>query len=522
MKKTSLLIVFAAFSIITIAQNKIIESVANIKSVTIYNSSAEINYQKEMLLPKGKSTVIFTNLTPFIVENTFNVSLSNPAVDIITVTEKINYVKEKNEHDDVIAYLRDSVNLMKSKLGLLKSTTEALRMEKSLLFKDESLGGVSKGVPVAEIEKASTFFNKRYIEINETLFRLTEKEKVLNKNLLKYNKQINELSANTMKAASEIMITVFNPSPQKVKFSFKFLTPKGGWAPAYDCKYEGPGNPIKFIFRANVFNASGKAWENVEIKLSTASPTTGFDTPTLKEKKGNKLPIKNDGEVKFKNIEVRNTVAEYSIKHNYTIPSDSKPYLIDVNSYQMKASYHYLLIPKVDPFGFLIANIPDWNKYDLIPGTTNIYNKGSYMGKTFLNTYAENDTLSLYLGKDNNIIAVKKEKNSNNQQKIIGNYYVDKAAVNIVVKNNSSETLSIKLLDQVPVFKIGEKIKFNLHDVEQADYDNKEGSLTWNFKLSQNESKIIDYKFEIKIPKNDIGDYKPRKRRFRTISSPSF
>ena len=167
----------------------------------------------------------------------------------------------------------------------------------------------------------------------------------------------------------------------------------------YDCKYQGPDKPIKFIFRANVFNASGTAWTNVDVKLSTASPMQGFSAPSINDRGGRKV-ASADGKVKFRTIQVSNAIATYDIKHKQSIPSDSKPYLMDVNSFEMKASFHYLVIPKLDPFGFLMAKIPDWNQYNLIPGTTNVYNKGSYMGKTFLNTYSDNDTLALYLGKE--------------------------------------------------------------------------------------------------------------------------
>ena len=522
MKTITILFALITASGMAVGQNKVVSARADIKSVTVYNSSAEVNYQKELLLPKGKSTIVFTDLTPFIVENTVNVSLSNPDVDIVTVTEKINYLPEKKNDDARLETLKDSIDRIGVDLGLLCSVTEALQVEKGLLFKDESIGGVSMGVAVAEIEKASVFFNQRYTAINTQLFQLSEREKLLKERLARYNNQVEQLSSATSRAASEISITVTNPAEKKVVFSFKFLTLKAGWAPVYDCKFEGPENPINFIFRANIFNASEVPWEDVEINLSTASPTTGFDTPSLNGTDQGTSNLNHAGNVKFKEIQVRNTVSEYHIKHNYSIPSDSKPYLVDVSTYQMAANYYYLLIPRIDPFGFLMANIPQWNQYDLIPGTTNIYNNGSYMGKTFLNTYTENDTLSLYLGKDNNIVGVRKEVNTNNQQKLIGNFYFDKSAINITVKNNTMETLKIQLLDQVPVFEIGEKIKFNLGGVEQAEYDNKQGILEWEFELAPNGSNMVDYHYEIKIPKDEIGYYKPRKRRFRTISCPSF
>ncbi len=526
MKNLFSLTIASAIAFNSFGQGKEIEINAEIKSVTIYNSSAEINYQKEVFLPEGNSTIVFTNLSPFIVENTVNISTLDPSVDIITVTEKINYTKERKEQNQKVGHLHDSISNIKTELGLLKCKVDALKMEKDLLFrdKDESIGGVSKGIAVAEIEKASVFFSKRYYEITKELFESSEKEKGWTENLNKYNSQISELSVNTLKASSEIQVAVNNSSKKNVTFVFKFLTAKGGWAPVYDCKYLGADSPLKFVFRANVFNASGTSWENVDITLSTASPTSGFNAPSLNSKNNNRPSghAQNEGSVQFREVQVSNAIAEYSIKHKYTIPSDSKPYLIDVSSYSINASFSYLLIPKLDPFGFLMAKIPDWNKYNLIPGVTNIYNKGSFMGKTFLNTYSENDTLSLYLGKDKNIQSIIKEVSSDNQKNIIGNYYVDKTIINISVKNNSAEKLNVQLIDQVPVFKEDEKVKFNLQNIDLAVYNKNEGILIWNFSLAQKENKAIDYKYEIKAQKNDINDYKPMKKKFRMVTCPAF
>lgn len=523
MKKIYSFILLISIATLAFGQEKEMEISAEIQRVTIYNSSAELTYHKVVALPPGKSTLIFTDLTPFIVDNTINVSASKQDVDIITITERINYVRERKAQNDKINSLLDSINRAESELGLLRCKTEALSMEKGLLFKNESIGGVAEGVAVAEIEKASAFFSKRYYELSTELYKLTLRDKMLQHNLSKYQYQIKELSSNTSKPSSEIQVTVINPTAKNVEFTFKFLTSKAGWAPAYDCKYQGAEKPINFVFRANVFNASGVNWDNIDIKLSTASPTAGFNTPSIATKKIEEKgkSVNDGGEVKFREIEVSNAIAEYDIKHKYSIPSDSKPYLVDVNTFEMNAQYYYLVIPQVDPNGFLMAKIPDWNKYNLISGTTNIYNRGSFMGKTFLNTNVENDTLNLYLGKDNNIQSSKKEVNSSNQHTIIGNYQVDKSAITISVKNNSSEKLNIQLLDQVPEFVDNEKIKFNMQGAEEAVYIKETGLLTWNFNLSQNENKTIDYKYEIKTPKNTPG-YVMQRKRMRVILCPSF
>ncbi len=521
MKNLLLTVSAIVFSFVINAQNNDIEVAAKISHVTIYNSSAEINYKKEINLLRGKTTLIFTDLTPFIVDNTVNLKISNPDVDIMTVTEKINYTKERKNNDAIINSFQDSVSFLKNEIGLHNCKVEALKMEKSLLFKDESIGGVSKGISVAEIEKASIYFNKRYAELSTELYKLVEKVKLLQLKSEKFTSQINELAINTATSTSEIIVTVTSSTAQTVVFDFSFLTDKAGWAPIYDCRYQGANTPIKFIFRANVFNATGTTWDDVAIKLSTSNPMAGFNTPSLNNK--NSTPKESVNGIEFREIQVNNSIAEYDIQHKYSIPSDSKPYMIDVNTFEMIAEYNYLLIPKLDIYGFLMAKIPNWNKYNLIPGTTNIYNKGSYMGKTFLNTYTENDTLSVFLGKDNNIQAVRKEISTNNSRNIIGNYFNEKSEISIFIKNTSSESFKIEVLDQVPVYSDKDKEKLTVQNIEKAIYNNKDGLLTWNVKINSNEVSVIDFKYDVKIPKDEIySGYKMNPQKFKTISCPSF
>lgn len=506
-----------------LAQNKDLHVTLPITNVIVYTSSSEVFHTGQVAIPKGESRIVFSDLTPHIIENTINIfNLSND-IEIISVTEKLNYLKERKKEAEQIKSIRDSVAIIENELGLLKCQTDALTAEKDLLFKNESIGGVSSGVSVSEIEKASIFYNKRATDINTSLFKIYSKEQQLSKRLENLTKHLDEITANTQKATSEVWITLKSSESKTIDFKLKYLTSECGWSPVYNCRYNGLSNSLSFVFRANVFNATGISWENVDIKLSTANPTSGFEIPSLKEKNKSVSKVKSTkNEVRFDEIQVPNAIFEYDIKNKYTIPSDAKPYLIFVNDIEMKADFHYLAIPKIDQFGFLLADIPSWNNYNLIPGILHIYNKGSYMGKTFLNTNTDNDTLRMYLGKDNSIQISIKERMVLNKKVLIGNYYVEKNYITIHIKNSGSEKVDVQLLDNVPVFDIDDKIKFSINNIDGADFNKQEGLINWDYNLNPEESKVIDYRYEIKIPKNDIGKYMPAKRRFRTISSPSF
>jgi hypothetical protein len=518
--KTVLLMLFFGLGTKPIAQNKEIEVKAELKSVTLYNAAADVFCASDLQLKKGRTTIVFTELTPFIEQNSIELSLSNSSVEIISVTEKINYVKERIDNNKKVTNIQDTLNRLKKEIGLLSVKKEAYSLEKKLLFKDESIGGVSKGVNVSEIEKASAFFSKRYIELSMELFEIEKKEAELNDIIRRNEMQLNQ-QAIPSKSISEIIVVVQCEVDTKTTIQFKYLTSKAGWAPLYDCKFGGTQQELKFIFRANVFNASGTDWNNVELTLSTATPLRAFTSPTQAMGQSNNVSGKVTG-VNYKDVQVSNAITSYVIKNTNTIPSDSKPYLVDVNQYDFPAQFHYLVLPGIDPYGFLMSKIPNWNQHNLMPGTMNVYNRGSYMGKTFLQTYTDNDTISIFLGKDNNIQTQRKETNNIDKNLIVGNYYFDKSDISISLKNTSKDNVKIEMWDLVPIIGDDEKLKLNIQDVLQAVHDKKQGLLIWNFELASSESKTIDYKYEIKIPKPDFGSYKPRKKSYRTISCPSF
>ena len=507
--------------LLSFSQNKI-ETNADISSVTIYSSSAEINYTKNISVKKGKNIIVFSDLTPFIAENSINVTIIDKSINIITVTDKINYLKDNTNNR--ISEIEERIKENKNNIELIENKSEALEMEKSLLFKDKGIGGVANGVAVSEIEKASQFFHKRYSYLNNELFELKKQKNDFLLQNKKNNLQINEEVTNSNENISEIIIVLNSPSNKSINIDFSFLTYNAGWAPLYDIKYFGPDKDLKFIFRANVFNASNTDWENIQIKLSTASPTIGFTLPTLNKnsKENNKQLSYQNENIEFRTVQTNNAITEYEVKYEYTIPSDGKPYLLDVSNITMPSKFSYIIIPKLDNNGFLMANIPNWNKYNLISGTTNIYNNGTYLGKTFLNTNTTNDTLKIYLGKDNKIEAYRNEVIVEQARKFIGNSFIDKTTVNFTIKNNYNKLVKIELIDQVPVFSESDKVKMDISNIYYAIYKKTDGSIVWSFSVNANESVKRDFKYSIKAPKENLELVRMKKRRLRAISCPKF
>lgn len=90
----------------------------------------------------------------------------------------------------------------------------------------------------------------------------------------------------------------------------------------------------------------------------------------------------------------------FNIEGEHTIPSSTREYLADIKQTILEASYLYQSVPKIDAKAYLIARIKDWEGLKLIEGEVNVYQNGTFTGKTYLDPLAAGDSLELSLGPD--------------------------------------------------------------------------------------------------------------------------
>jgi hypothetical protein len=230
-----------------------------------------------------------------------------------------------------------------------------------------------------------------------------------------------------------------------------------------------------------------------------------------------KLPAQQKDQVKYSEIQVSELSVEFDIKNPYSIPSDSKPYLVDVTTYNLPATYRHFAAPKIDRDAFLLARITGWEDLNLVEGVANVYYAGAYVGRSYINTQSTDDTLNLSLGRDRKVVITRTKMKDLTSTKFIGTTRKEVSAFEIVVKNNSKSPITIEVNDQIPVSRQGD-ITVEAIETSKAELDPATGKLKWNFTLQPDEVKKIQLEFSIKYPKNKSV----KKQKFRTVSCPSF
>jgi hypothetical protein len=197
----------------------------------------------------------------------------------------------------------------------------------------------------------------------------------------------------------------------------------------------------------------------------------------------------------------KQTSVNFEIKTPYSIKSDNKSYSVDMEVYELPASFQYFCVPKIDQTAFLIAHVVDWEKYNLLEGEANIFFEDTYVGKTLLDTRAASDTLQISLGPDKNVMVSREKQKDFTTKQFIGNKKEETRSWKTSVKNNKNQPINMIVLDQVPVSTL-EEIEVEVQLISGAKHNTETGEIKWEFMIEPKAKKEFEWRYSVKYPKN--------------------
>lgn len=556
MKKLLFFLIGQTIGYYAIAQNDATQTITSpVESAIIYLYGAEVTHSQQVNLTAGRNNIVFVGLSPKLVSKSIQVNIGNN-VSILSISDAINYMANQKESSR-IKQLKDSSVLINDALKNINYEMDAYNTEKNMLLKNQSIGGNEKGVPVAELKLASDFYRNKIKEINAELFRLEKKQTQLNEANYKITQQLNEFNAKNNQPTAEISILVTSPVKTTATIDLKYVVLDAGWAPSYDLKAEDVNQPIELKYRAKVFNNTGIDWNNIKIKLSTSDPSKSAAKPELtawnldfvisngyKARRispayeSNSTIQSNEGyiqnapssynfdkkelekgktkqqPIEFEEIQVSELSAEFDIKTAYTIPADSKPYIVDVTEYKLPATFKHYSVPKIDRDAFLLARITGWEDLNLVEGPANVYFSGTYVGQSYIYTRSTDDTLDLSFGRDNKVLVTRTKIKEYSSKKLIGNNTKETFSFEMVIKNNRKTPIQIDLEDQLPISTKSD-ITVETIETSKAEFDSKTGKLTWAYTLQPGEVKKVILTFAVKYPRNATINSQNTKKQYR-------
>jgi hypothetical protein len=608
MKRIAFLFI-AFFSLsLTAQEKKEIVQKTTVSDVTVFIKGAQVVRKTTLNLPVGKSTVRFSNLSPYIDAKSVQVKVDGEVM-VLSVNHQLNNnnnVKQTGEIEKQVQQIND----LAEKIKLEQTTKEIIEEELAFLRDNKKIGG-NEGIDFTNLKATSTYYGERIAALRMKEIEVDKKIKSLSDEKSATERKIAAFGMIKPEPTGEVLLVVDAMKALNVPVELSYYVDNASWHPSYDIRAKNISEPIELVYKANIMQNTKEEWINVKLKVSSVNPNLGNVAPKLKTYRLNyytqppryddnnfsnqvkgrvtdnsgdvligasitikgstigtmtdldgnfslalpsgggnllvsyigyesrTLPVSNNfmhivleesqaalseivvtgyGAQKQKSVtgaskqsssaknvplpvvQVENTTSvEFEIKTPYTILSENKNTTVEMERYQLPAEYEYYCVPKVNKDAFLLANISDWEQYNLLEGEANIFFENTFIGKTILDVRYVSDTLNISLGRDKSVSVQREKVKEYTARKFLGSKTETTRDWKITVKNNKRQPVSLVLLDQIPVSTLQE-IEVNPEILSNGELEKESGEVKWKITLPPTEKKEIELKYKVKYP----------------------
>ncbi len=507
----------------------------NIGHATVFLSGAELISTSRVTLAKGENEIKFSNVAGNVNDKSIVVNATNGVV-VESVTFQNNFLATDNVSPKA-KELKDSIEQLTVSRQPIANKIATLNELITIIQANRKSGTEKSGASVAELQKLLELVNAKMENYLNDRNKQEALLKKLDDRIARIKLQLDEEQKKNYQPGGQLLVKFYSTESTSSNITITYIVPNAGWSPTYDIWADDVHSPVKFYYKANIYQNSGVQWNNVRLTLSTGNPQEGMEAPVLNpwylgfylqplvygvyKKALVNAPAAQAGEDVFVKSENAQAAPEQSSMDNYvtvdnsgvntsfdidlpyTIPSDGQQHVVAVKKYETPASYSYFAIPKVDKDAFLIAKLTGWEDLNLLPGQTNIFYEGTYVGNGSIDPNSIKDTMNISLGRDKKVVLKKERDKKLRSVKTIGTNVREAFTYNITVRNTRKETVTIMVEDQQPV-STDKDLVIEDQETGGSAFDATTGSMKWLVTLKPNETQVLRFGYTLKYPKGKV------------------
>lgn len=506
----------------------VIKTLSKIDNIIIYNNGASVNRTGMINLEKGTNKIFISNLSPKLISESIQFNVKSNNVIINSISKQANFLGNSYNNSQV-KFIGDSIQKINDSIRIKKVNLEVYNQEKDLLDQNKSVLKTSREFIIDDLMDLTDYFNQKIKEIQTNISKVNKEIFDLEKMKASLQKQMSSIKSDVNNQASDVVIQLTCSKEGEFNYDLSYNTLQAGWVPYYDIRIEEINSPIKLTYKAKVYQNTSEEWSDVKLSLSTgklnkSNKAPNFNTQFIKNntyRKDTKQKNRNISAIKleliesddepnqnsvssseFTTVDYSGTQIKYNISIPYSIPSQKSPIFIEIQEFDLKATYDYYCYPKLDKDVFLMCHFNKLNKKNLLPGSGQVYFEGKSIGATYLDPFSNKKTIDLSLSRDVSIIVERSlETKLSSESKVGDNIKIEKSYI-ITLKNNKNKIVNLVLIDQIPV-STKKSIDVQLTESSEANYSKNNGKLVWNLELKPDDIIIKKFSFTVKHPEKD-------------------
>ncbi len=516
----------SVLSMSVLAQN--VKVVSNkLDKVTVYQSQALLEQSFKVVLPAGRTNIVIEDIANSIDVNSIKVA-GKGDVTLLGVKYGPNYLNSKSNA------MQDSLKSTQANIELQEMYLNVANQEERMIMANANVKSEQDGLTPDELKEMVVLFRAKLTDVGQVRLDLNRKIAALKLKLQKIQNQINE-SVGAGQPLGQIDLNVNAKTGGEASFTVSYMAYNAGWKPSYDIRVKDTKSPVEMIYKADVSQNTGLTWENVQLTLSTANPSNNGQRPELypqylsifvpapppvqarMQKNDNGVPgaasksVEREDDVYIGSADmvssaasttvVENALAiQFEIAEKYSFKSGAAAETVEIQNYTVEADYKTMLAPKLDPEAYLVAELKNWEKLNLLPGEANVYFENQYIGKSMVNTEQVNKQFKLSLGRDTRISTKRESVENMKGRKAFGQNIREAFAYKIEVLNLKNEPINLVIEDQIPVSQDSD-IEVSEDELSGGELEKQTGKVTWKTEIAATGKIEKILKYTVKYPK---------------------
>jgi uncharacterized protein (TIGR02231 family) len=523
-------IILFAFSLSLFAENEK-DIKADLKHVTVYPDRAQLSHESSFDLTAGKTILKLKGLSPFIDAQSIQVK-GIGEFTILSVNLQNNFLQNLEDSPEVKS-IRSQIESLQARVEDENAAIRTLQEKEAFLVANKAILVKETTFSIEQFKTLMELYTSNIDQVNVSVLKKNRQIKDYEKQIASLQQQLSERMGRQQLPSGEITVLVSADKPGAGKLAYSYVLINAGWYPSYDIRVDETNKPVVIFYKANVYQNSGVEWKDVKLSFSNATPWVAGNAPVLNPwfiDFYTPLRIRGTGGVAYKSaavpmmaqemaaektkevnevaalpVMVEKKVGEMSVIFDvsvpYTIPSDGKAQIIEIQRTTIPADYKYVTIPKLSPVAYLTGNISDWAKLSLLSGEATLYFENTYVGKSYLNVNQLTDTLTISLGTDNSILVKREKRKDFTSKKVIGPNKTETYSFLLTIRNNKAGPVKITVNDQIPVSS-NSSIIVEALELTGGSVNAETGTVKWDIEIKPQEKKELVLSYSVKYPKN--------------------
>lgn len=252
---------------------------STIKEVTIYIQSAQVTRHADAMIPKGKSKLTISSLSPFIDAKSVQVKAEGDFT-LLAVKHRQNHLGQLKK-DERIDSIKIELKAVDHQIGELQSRLEVLQEKSNLLDANKDLGGENAGATIDQIRIAMEFYDQQLTSIKNENLKIRYQISELHDQKSRFEQELINTQNQEKLPIGEIEIVIDAPEKTSGNFKITYIVANAGWIPKYDVRVKNVEKPLELHYKADVYQHTGISWDNVKLKLSNGNPNLSGVAPEL-------------------------------------------------------------------------------------------------------------------------------------------------------------------------------------------------------------------------------------------------